>query len=271
MINSRRGLIVGNWKLHGTLVGNHALLLQLLVNLRGLHAVDFAVCLPYVYLFQAQQLLTGSNILWGSQNVSEYNEGAYTSCISAAMIAEFGCRYVILAHSERRMLRQEAQEVTTKRLLRALEGGLTPIYCVGEAQVERDAGLAEETVKKQVLNMLQDLDDDALARAKQFNMVVAYEPVWAVGTGQNASPQQAQLMHAYIRQLIATRDPAFAQNMRIVYGGSLTPDRAYDMLKMPDIDGALIGRSALVAEEFTEICNIANTLAMTRDSHEPYT
>jgi triosephosphate isomerase len=262
MNSSRRGLIVGNWKLHGTLAGNHALLLQLKANFKDLNAVDFAVCLPYVYLFQAQQLLAGSNILWGSQNVSQYDEGAYTSCISAAMIAEFGCQYVILAHSERRMLRLESHEVTAQRLLRALEGGLTPIYCVGEAQAERDAGLAEDTVKKQVLNMLHSLDDDAFALAKQSNMVVAYEPVWAIGTGQHASPQQAQSMHAYIRQLIATRAPDFAEHIRIIYGGSLSADNADAMLKMPDIDGALLGRSALVAEAFTEIGRIANDLAL---------
>jgi triosephosphate isomerase len=261
-MNARRNLVVGNWKLHGTLAGNHGLLLQLITNLKGLNAIDFAVCLPYVYLFQAQQLLAGSNILWGSQNVSQYDEGAYTSCISAAMIAEFGCRFVILAHSERRMLRLEGHEVTAQRLLRALEGGLTPIYCVGEAQAERDAGIAEDAVKKQVLNMLHSLDDDAFVRAKQCNMVVAYEPVWAIGTGQHASPQQAQSMHAYIRQLIATRDPAFAQRVRIIYGGSLSADNAYAMLEMPDIDGALLGRSALVAESFTEICRIANSLAL---------
>lgn len=260
MNNLRRGLVVGNWKLHGTLAGNQALLLELLANLKGLNAVDFAVCVPYVYLFQAQQLLSGSNLLWGSQNVSQYDVGAYTSCISAAMIAEFGCQFVILAHSERRMLRLESHEVTAQRFLRAIEGGLTPIYCVGEAQAERDAGLAEAIVEKQVLNMLHSLDDDAFMRAKQLNMVVAYEPVWAIDSGQHASPQQAQSMHACIRQLIAARDPEFAQRIRIIYGGSLKADNAYAMLSMPDIDGALLGRSALVAESFTEICRIANRL-----------
>lgn len=261
-MNVRRGLIVGNWKLHGTLAGNHALLLKLLTNLKGLNAVDFAVCLPYVYLFQAQALLTGSNLLWGSQNVSQYNEGAYTSCISAAMIAEFGCQFVILAHSERRLLRLESNEVTAQRLFRALEGSLTPIYCVGETQAERDAGQAEQAVKKQVLNMLNALDDDAFTRAKQLNIVVAYEPVWAIGTGQIASPQQAQAMHAYIRQLIAIRDPVFAQHIRVIYGGSLSADNAHAMLNMPDIDGALLGRSSLDAEDFTETCRTANHLSL---------
>lgn len=258
----RRSLIVGNWKLHGNLRGNHAFLLQLISNFKELNAVDFAVCLPYVYLFQAQQLLSGTNILWGSQNVSQYDEGAYTSCISAAMIAEFGCQFVILAHSERRMLRLERNDVTSQRLLRALEGGLTPIYCVGEAQAERDAGGAEEAVKRQVVNMLNGLNEQAFARAKQLNMVVAYEPVWAIGTGQHASPQQAQAMHRFIRQLIAERDPEFAQRIRIIYGGSLRSENAQDMLMMSEVDGALLGRSALVAEEFTQICRIANNLAL---------
>lgn len=257
----RRKLIVGNWKLHGSIAGNQQLLQQLRLNLIALDAVDFALCLPYVYLFQGQQLLAGSNILWGSQNVSQFEEGAYTSCISAAMIAEFGCRFVIVGHSERRLLRLDSYEVIATKLLRALACGLTPIYCVGETQQERDAGMAEEVIRQQLLNMLNALDDEALARAKSLNIVVAYEPVWAIGTGLYASPQQAQSMHVLIRQLISTRDSALAQQVRILYGGSLTADNAHDMLSMPDIDGGLLGRSSLDAEAFTQVALIANSLA----------
>jgi len=257
----RRKLIVGNWKLHGSIAGNQHLLQQLRLNLKALDAVDFALCLPYVYLFQGQQLLAGSNILWGSQNVSQFEEGAYTSCISAAMIAEFGCRFVIVGHSERRLLRLDSYEVIATKLLRALACGLTPIYCVGETQQERDAGMAEAVIRQQLLNMLNALDDEALACAKSLNIVVAYEPVWAIGTGLHANPQQAQSMHVLIRQLISTRDLALAHQMRILYGGSLTADNAYDMLSMPDIDGGLLGRSSLDAEAFTQVALIANSLA----------
>ncbi|HEY0842384.1 triose-phosphate isomerase [Methylotenera sp.] len=257
----RRKLIVGNWKLHGSIAGNQHLLQQLRLNLKALDAVDFALCLPYVYLFQGQQLLAGSNILWGSQNVSQFEEGAYTSCISAAMIAEFGCRFVIVGHSERRLLRLDSYEVIATKLLRALACGLTPIYCVGETQQERDAGMAEVVIRQQLLNMLNALDDEALACAKSLNIVVAYEPVWAIGTGLHANPQQAQSMHVLIRQLISTRDLALAQQVRILYGGSLTADNAYDMLSMPDIDGGLLGRSSLDAEAFTQVALIANSLA----------
>ena len=234
---------------------------QLKLNLQALDAVDFALCLPYVYLFQGQQLLAGSNILWGSQNVSQFEEGAYTSCISAAMIAEFGCHFVIIGHSERRLLHLDSYEVIATKLLRALACGLTPIYCVGETQQERDAGMAEEVIRQQLMNMLNALDDEALARAKSLNIVVAYEPVWAIGTGLHASPQQAQSMHVLIRQLISTRDLALAQQVRILYGGSLTADNAHDMLSMPDIDGGLLGRSSLDAEAFTQVAFITNSLA----------
>ena len=261
-MTKRRKLIVGNWKLHGSIAGNRQLLQQLRFNLQKLNAVDFALCLPYVYLFQGQQLLAGSNILWGSQNVSQYDEGAYTSCISAAMIAEFGCRFVIVGHSERRLLRLDSYEVIARKLQRALASGLTPIYCVGETQQERDAGMAEEVIQQQLLNMLNALDDEALVQAKALNLVVAYEPVWAIGTGQYASPQQAQLMHVLIRKLIAARDWAFSQQVCIIYGGSLTADNAHDILSMPDIDGGLLGRSSLDASAFTKISLIANRLAL---------
>ncbi len=253
----RNQLVVGNWKLHGSLLENQSLLNLLKQSLHDLHGVDTAVCLPYVYLFQAQAMLQDSAIAWGAQNVSQFTEGAYTSCVSAAMVAEFGCRYSIVGHSERRALKLESNQVATKRVLHALHAGLTPIFCVGETVDERDGGMAELIVKNQMLNIVYGLDDEAFALAKKFNMVIAYEPVWAIGTGQHASPEQAQRMHAFIRWMIAERDPEFATQIRIVYGGSLSPSNAQSLLSMPDIDGGLLGRAALVAEDFIQICRTA--------------
>jgi len=258
----RQKLVIGNWKLHGGLLENQGLLNRLKQELHDLPGVDTAVCLPYVYLFQAQTLLQDSHIAWGAQNVSQFTEGAFTSCISAKMVAEFGCTYTIIGHSERRALKLESNQVATKRLLNALHAGLTPIFCVGETLDERDGDMAELIVRNQMLNVVYGLDDEAFALAKKFNMVIAYEPVWAIGTGEHASPDQAQRMHAFIRMMIAERDREFADRIRIVYGGSMTPKNAHSLLSMPDIDGGLLGRAALVAEDFVEICRIASRCYM---------
>ncbi|AKR43905.1 triose-phosphate isomerase [Methylophilus sp. TWE2] len=258
----RQKLVIGNWKLHGGLLENQGLLNRLKQELHDLPGVDAAVCLPYVYLFQAQTLLQDSHIAWGAQNVSQFTEGAFTSCISAKMVAEFGCTYTIIGHSERRALKLESNQVATKRLLNALHAGLTPIFCVGETQDERDGNMAELIVRNQMLNVVYGLDDEAFALAKKFNMVIAYEPVWAIGTGEHASPEQAQRMHAFIRMMIAERDREFADRIRIVYGGSMTPKNAHSLLSMLDIDGGLLGRAALVAEDFVEICRIASRCYM---------
>lgn len=253
----RSQLVVGNWKLHGSLLENQSLLNLLKQTLHDLDGVETAVCLPYVYLFQAQAMLQDTQIAWGAQNVSQFSTGAYTSCVSATMVAEFGCRYSIVGHSERRALKLESNQVATKRVLHALHAGLTPIFCVGETLDERDGDMAELIVKNQMLNIVYGLDDEAFALAKKFKMVIAYEPVWAIGTGQHASPEQAQRMHAYIRFMIAERDPEFAAQIRIIYGGSMSPSNAQSLLSMPDIDGGLVGRAALVAEDFVQICRTA--------------
>lgn len=255
---TQKKLVVGNWKLHGGLLENQRLLNRLKQELQQLQAVDTAVCLPYVYLHQAQQLLQESAIGWGAQNVSQFTEGAFTSCISAKMVAEFGCTYTIIGHSERRALKLESNQVATKRLLNALHAGLTPIFCVGETLDERDGHMAELIVRNQMLNVVYGLDDEAFGLARKFNMVIAYEPVWAIGTGEHATPEQAQRMHAFIRMMVAERDRAFADNIRIIYGGSMAPHNAHSLLSMPDIDGGLIGRAALVAEDFVAICQIAS-------------
>ena len=252
----RRKLVVGNWKMNGNLLQNKALISAYLQELQGLSEADFAVCVPYTYLFQAQQLLSGTAIKWGSQNVSQFLEGAYTSSISASMIAEFGCSYAIVGHSERRYLSHESNEKAAIRVTRAVNTGITPIYCVGETQLERQAGHAKKIVEAQVLAIC-NLPHVDFEHAKAVNMVIAYEPVWAIGTGQAASAEDAQEMHSFIRVLFALRDEEFAKKVRIIYGGSLTPANACALLTMPDIDGGLIGRSALNAVSFGQIAKIA--------------
>lgn len=254
----RKKLVVGNWKLHGSLLENQGLLNRLKQELHHLEGVDAAVCVPYVYLYQAQSALQGSAIAWGAQNVSQFTEGAFTSCISAKMIAEFGCTYTIVGHSERRALKLESNQVATKRLLNALHAGITPIFCVGETQDERDGGMAELIVRNQMLNVVYGLDEKAFALAKKLNMVIAYEPVWAIGTGEHATPEHAQRMHAFIRMMIAERDREFSEDIRILYGGSMAPKNAESLLVMPDIDGGLLGRASLVAEDFVDICKAAS-------------
>lgn len=257
----RNPLVVGNWKLHGSLRANRLLLSELKVSLNALTQTEVALCLPYVYLFQAQQLLHDSHIRWGAQNVSQFEEGAYTSCISAQMVAEFGCKYTIIGHSERRALKLESNQVAAKRLMNALNANLTPIFCVGETLEERESGIAEHIVKNQMLNVVYGLDDVHFALARKLNMVIAYEPVWAIGTGHHAAPDQAQSMHAFIRGLLAERDPLFASQVRIIYGGSMTPQNAQGLLSMPDIDGGLVGRASLTAKDFVTICQTAENIA----------
>ena len=252
----RRKLVVGNWKMNGSIAKNKAIIGQLLALLRNFDTADFAICLPYTYLYQAQQLLTGSNIAWGSQNISQFESGAYTSSISAEMLKDFNCKYAIIGHSERRTISHESNEKAAIRVTRAVNAGITPIYCVGETKLERESGMAKKIVEAQVLTIC-NLDHTTFERARNVEMVIAYEPVWAIGTGQAATPEEAQEMHHFIRVLIALRDEKFANKIRIIYGGSLTPKNVCNLLTMPDIDGGLVGRSSLVAEDFRKICEIA--------------
>lgn len=257
----RRNLVVGNWKMNGSIANNAVVINQLKSRLHHLDAADFAVCLPYVYLFQAQHLLTGSNIAWGTQNISQFESGAYTSSISAAMLQDFKCKYAIIGHSERRTISHESNAKAAIRVTRAVNAGITPIYCVGETLREHESGIAKMIVEKQVLAIC-NLDRTTFERAKKVDLVIAYEPVWAIGTGRAATPQEAQEMHHLIRALIALKDEAFASKIRIIYGGSLTPQNVCSLLTMPDIDGSLVGRSALTADDFSKICEIANDTSL---------
>lgn len=245
----RKKLVAGNWKMHGSLAENAALLAAIKPALAGIEAV---VCVPFPYLAQAQALLTGSSIAWGAQNVSEQGKGAFTGEVSAAMLLDFGCKYVIVGHSERRSLYGESDALVARKFMAAQAAGLTPILCVGESLDERESGVTEAVVARQLDAVIDAAGVGALATA-----VVAYEPVWAIGTGKTATPEQAQAVHAFIRGKIATLDADVAARLVVQYGGSVKAANAAELMVQPDIDGGLIGGASLVADEFVAICRAA--------------
>lgn len=248
----RKKLVAGNWKMHGSLQQNAALLERIKAGVSGL-ACDVAVCPPYPYLGQVQSLLSGSGVAWGAQSLSEYPAGAFTGEVSAAMLVEFACRYVLVGHSERRALYGETDSVVAAKFEAAQRAGLVPVLCVGETLAEREAGLTGAVVARQVSAILGGSGVAAMASA-----VVAYEPVWAIGTGLTASPEQAQAVHAAIRAQVAAMDVEVAKGLRILYGGSVKPQNAKELFGQADIDGGLIGGAALVADDFLAICQAAN-------------
>jgi triosephosphate isomerase len=245
----RKKLVAGNWKMHGSLAENAALLAALKPALAGIKAV---VCVPFPFLAQAQAELTGSSIAWGAQNVSEQAKGAFTGEVSAAMLLEFGCTYVIVGHSERRSLYGESDALVASKYKAAQAAGLIPILCVGESLEERESGVTEAVVARQLDAVIEAAGVGSLAKA-----VIAYEPVWAIGTGKTASPEQAQAVHAFIRGKIAALDAAVADQLVIQYGGSVKAANAAELMAQPDIDGGLIGGASLVADEFVAICRAA--------------
>jgi triosephosphate isomerase len=253
----RRQLVVGNWKMHGSLADNKVLVASLIEGLRDEKNADFAVCVPYPYLFQAQSLLTDTNIAWGGQNVSPFEHGAYTGGVSARMLADFACTYAIIGHSERRVLIHESNTTAAASFGAAIKAGLTPIFCVGETLEEREAGVTETVVESQLIAILHTLGAQVFSEAVQQRAILAYEPVWAIGTGKTATPEQAQAVHSFIRNRIAERDSDVAARVRILYGGSVKPSNASQLFAMPDIDGGLIGKCSLDAGEFIKICRAA--------------
>ena len=244
----RRKLVAGNWKMHGNLAENEALLSGLLAGMGGVKA-GVAVCVPFPYLAQVQAKLAGSAIALGAQNMSQHAKGAYTGEVSAAMLKDFACAYVIVGHSERRALYGESDEEVAEKFAAVQAAGMTPILCVGETLGEREGGVTEDVVGRQLDAVIAKCGVAALAKA-----VVAYEPVWAIGTGKTASPDQAQAVHAFIRNKIRALAPVVADGLVIQYGGSMKPNNAVELLGQPDIDGGLIGGAALNAEEFLAIC-----------------
>ena len=245
----RRKLVAGNWKMHGSLAQNAALLDAVAEGMKQLSGVDCAVCVPFPYLFQAQQQLSGTSVKWGAQDVHQLEKGAYTGEVSASMLQDFGCRYVIVGHSERRSLYGESSQLVAEKFAAVQKTGMLPILCVGETLEQREAGSTETVVAEQLDAVIALLGVQCLREA-----VVAYEPVWAIGTGKTATPEQAQAVHAFIRQRIAEHDEQVAAGLCILYGGSVKAGNAAELFAMSDIDGGLIGGASLIAEDFLAIC-----------------
>jgi len=249
----RRKMVVGNWKMHGSIKENKVLLDGLVAGLKDMHNADYVVCTPSPYLGQAQSLLRGTNIAWGAQNLCSTKDGAMTGAVAPYMLVDYGCTHVIVGHSERRNLFHETDDTAAARFNAALEVGLTPIFCMGESREERDSDWTDYIVGRQLDSIIRRFGPQKLT-----NAVLAYEPLWAVGTGTPATPEEAQEVHVFIRNRIARCDPEIAANVRILYGGSVTPANAAQLFAMPDIDGGLIGRASLKAAEFVPICRAAN-------------
>ena len=250
----RARLVAGNWKMHGNLGANQALLEALHAGLPRDAGVAYAVCPPFPYLSQVASVLADSGIRWGGQNLSEHDSGAYTGEVSGAMLKDFGCRYVIVGHSERRTLYGEDDARVAAKFDAAQRVGLTPILCVGETLAQREAGDTEAVLARQMQAVLGRAGVKAFA-----NAVVAYEPVWAIGTGKTATPDQAQSAHAFLRGLVRGQDDALGLGLTILYGGSVKPGNARELFALPDVDGGLIGGASLVAGDFITICAAARS------------
>ena len=244
----RGKLVVGNWKMNGGLRQNDALLGDLRAGWKVTVGRSLAVCVPFPYLWQAQAALSGSGIAWGAQDLSERPSGAHTGDVSASMVAEFGCAYAIVGHSERRAQHGESDAVVARKAAAALAAGLQPIVCVGETLAERDAGQTEAVVLRQFDAVVVQLGDK-LAQA-----VVAYEPVWAIGTGRNATPDQAQAVHGLLRRRLREVSAVVA-GVPLLYGGSVKASNARALFACPDVDGGLVGGASLDAAEFLAIAS----------------
>ena len=249
-------LVVGNWKMNGGLDGNELLLNALADAAPSLEGVDVSVCVPFPYLFQPAMLLEKTLITWGAQNVSEHSIGAYTGEVSAAMLQEFSCKYVLVGHSERRTIYGENDETVARKFIAAQKAGIVPILCVGETLAEREASATERVVGRQLDKVIEFAGIAALESS-----VLAYEPIWAIGTGKTASAEQAQAVHQFIRNRIASHDSSLAAKLLILYGGSVKAANAAQLLIMPDVDGGLIGGASLIAEDFLAICRAGVSVA----------
>ena len=248
----RQKLIAGNWKMHGSLAENQTRLTQLVSGL-GDTSAQVAVCVPAPYFTQCKSVLAGSAIQCGSQNISEYEQGAYTGEISASMLKEFDVQYALVGHSERRELFAESSEQVAKKFAAAKQARLIPVLCVGETLEQREAGITEQVIAGQISAVLDQVGIQGFA-----DSVVAYEPVWAIGTGKTASPEQAQAVHKAIRVQLNALNFEIAQKIQILYGGSVKPNNAAAIFAQADVDGALVGGAALNAQDFLQICNAAS-------------
>ncbi|MGF1612536.1 MAG: triose-phosphate isomerase [Gammaproteobacteria bacterium] len=249
----RQPLVAGNWKMNGTHESAQPLVEGIMSGMGGVSRAEVAVCPPFVYLEFVGAAIRGTRIALGAQNVSKEDMGAFTGEIAAPMLKDLGCRYVIVGHSERRTLYGEDDRLVAEKYVRARKEGLTPILCVGELLEEREAGDTEKVVVRQL-----DAVIDLAGVASLADSVIAYEPVWAIGTGRTATPEQAQEVHGFIRQRIAAQSQESAERVRILYGGSVNAKNAAELFKMTDIDGGLIGGASLKAADFLTICQAAN-------------
>ncbi len=249
----RQPLVAGNWKMNGSLDSIRSLVEGIKAGLDSVTTAELAACPPYVYIPQVAAMLEGSSIALGAQDVNDRESGAHTGEVAPGMLTDIGCKYAIVGHSERRSIYGESDEFTARKFAAARQAGLTPILCVGELLEEREQGITEQVVSRQ-LDAIIDLEGvGALADA-----VIAYEPVWAIGTGKTATPAQAQDVHAYIRGVIAREDAAVAEKVQILYGGSVKGSNAAELFAMADIDGGLIGGASLDANEFLSIGRAGN-------------
>ena len=249
----RQTLVAGNWKMNGSLESVKQLVAGITAGAADSGDTAIAVCPPFVYIPLVAELLAGSKVALGSQDNSDQEAGAFTGEISCSMLNDFGCRYAIVGHSERRALYGEGDDFTARKFAAARKAGLIPILCVGESLEEREQGITEDVVARQLDAVIKLEDIAAIADA-----VIAYEPVWAIGTGKTASPQQAQDVHAFIRGKLAGLDQGVADKVQILYGGSVKGSNAKELFSMQDIDGGLIGGASLAADDFLAICTAGN-------------
>ena len=249
----RKTLIAGNWKMNGSRQSSNELLQAIKAGMSDVANADLVVCAPAIYLPEVQTHLQGSAIGWGGQDLSVHDAGAYTGEIAASMLRDFGCGYVIIGHSERRTYHAETDALVAQKFSQAVNNQLIPLFCIGETLEEREAGVTESVIARQLDAVLQGLGAKTLAKG-----VIAYEPVWAIGTGKTATPAQAQAVHAFIRQRVAAADATVADALQILYGGSMNAANASELLSQPDIDGGLIGGASLKANDFLTIARAAN-------------
>lgn len=248
----RKKMVAGNWKMNGSRREAHELLDAIKLGASPFSAIDIVVFPSFVHLQQTEEILADSLVAWGAQNFYLGSAGAFTGEVSCPMLADYGCHYVLVGHSERRILFHEDVNLVAAKFKAAQQFGLQPILCVGETLEQREAGQTQNIIKQQLASVIEAVSIDAFRHA-----VIAYEPVWAIGTGLTATPAQAQEVHAYIRNLLREYNPEVAEAVRILYGGSVKPDNAKGLFAMPDIDGGLVGGASLEAKGFLAICEAA--------------
>ena len=248
----RRPFVAGNWKMNGSRARARELVAGVCEGARALPEVDVGLCPPFVYVADAGAVIGEAPVRLGGQTCAGVGHGAFTGEVSASMLADVGCSFVLVGHSERRSLYGEDDAEIAEKAGFALAAGLSPVVCVGETFAEREAEQTEATVARQLDAVIDRLDRDALA-----GIIIAYEPVWAIGTGRTATPAQANAVHAFLRERVAGREPDVAAGLRILYGGSVKPENAARMFAEPDVDGGLIGGASLDAEQFIDICRAA--------------